>query len=468
MNRNTTREHYDRIAANRANWRGNRFFQRETEYLYTGLIPEGASILQVGCGLGDLLAALKPVRGVGVDFSSKTIEFARQRHPRLEFICSDIHEFQSGEKFDYIVVSSVLGDLDDIQACFERLRARCHSRTRLIVDYYSMLWQPLWNMAEKLNWKTPQPLQNWLRTEDVINLLQIAGFEPVVHKRRHLCPLNIPLLAPFCNRILAHMPLFQNLCFGNCIVARPIMRPETANLTCSVIVPCRNEKGNIARIFKQTPPMGAHTELIFIDGNSTDGTLEEIERQARANPQWNAAFFSQGAGTGKGDAVRQGFARAKGDVLMILDADLTMPAQNLPKFFQCLADERAEFVNGSRLVYPMEKQAMRFLNLLANWSFGRMFTWLLGQTIRDTLCGTKVLLRKDYERIAAGRAYFGDFDPFGDFDLLFGAAKLNLKIVDLPIRYKERTYGTTNIRRFYHGWQLLKMCGVALVKLKLR
>jgi hypothetical protein len=114
----------------------------------------------------------------------------------------------------------------------------------------------------------------------------------------------------------------------------------------------------------------------------------------------------------------------------------------------------------------MESQAMRFLNLLGNKFFSLTFSWLLGQSVKDTLCGTKVLWKSDYEQIAANRAYFGDFDPFGDFDLLFGAARLNQKIVDLPIRYRERTYGSTNVQRWKHGWLLLKMVLFASRRIK--
>ena len=236
----------------------------------------------------------------------------------------------------------------------------------------------------------------------------------------------------------------------------------------SVIVPARNEAGNIAAAALRTPLMGEWTELIFVEGGSTDDTWEKIQAVAGTtspNGVTIAPALRQ-KGRGKGDAVREGFAAAKGDIVMILDADLTMPPEELPKFYEALAEGRAEFANGVRLVYPMEDKAMQFLNMCANKVFGLAFTWLIGQRVKDTLCGTKVLFRRDYERIAANRAYFGDFDPFGDFDLLFGAAKLNLKIADLPIRYRSRTYGTTNISRFRHGFILMRMLAKAAAKLK--
>jgi len=211
--------------------------------------------------------------------------------------------------------------------------------------------------------------------------------------------------------------------------------------------------------------MGAGVELIFVEGHSRDDSWDAIEREMAAHPERKCRLFRQ-TGVGKGDAVRLGFAEAKGELLMILDSDLTMPPEELPRFFDLLYRGKAEFANGVRLVYPMEGEAMQFLNLIGNHFFSRAFSWILGQPMKDTLCGTKVLWAKDYRSIAANRAYFGEFDPFGDFDLLFGAAKMSLKISDVPVRYRERTYGSTNIQRWRHGVLLIRMTWFALWRLK--
>jgi glycosyltransferase involved in cell wall biosynthesis len=248
-------------------------------------------------------------------------------------------------------------------------------------------------------------------------------------------------------------------------VARPLSDRRPQEKTVSVIIPARNEAGNIEAAVARTPTMGTWTELVFVEGNSTDNTWETIQQVKTNHPNRPIKILQQ-PGKGKGDAVRTGFAVAEGDILMILDADLTVPPEELPKFYDAVVSGACEFANGSRLVYPMDEKAMRFLNLCANKTFGILFSWLLGQPVKDTLCGTKVLTKENYERIAANRTYFGEFDPFGDFDLLFGASKLNLKIIDVPIRYKERVYGETNIHRWKHGWMLLQMVIFAAVKLK--
>jgi hypothetical protein len=340
-------------------------------------------------------------------------------------------------------------------------------RSRLIITYYNFIWEPILLLSEKLRLKTPQPHQNWVNTHDLHNLLDLANFEIIRSGYRLLLPKNIPIISWLFNKYLSQLPLLRKFCVVRFIVARPrvqVAHPERFSV--SIIIPARNERGNIETAVQRIPKMGNKTEIIFVEGGSNDGTLDEIKRVVKTYKKKRAMSFCVQSGTGKANAVREGFARAHGDILMILDADLTVAPEDLPKFYNALAENHGEFVNGSRLVYPMEKQAMRFLNLLGNKFFSMMFTYLLDQKFKDTLCGTKVLFKSDYEKLVANRSYFGEFDPFGDFDLIFGAAKQNLKIVEMPICYAERTYGETNIQRWRHGLLLLKMVGVAAHRLK--
>jgi len=281
-----------------------------------------------------------------------------------------------------------------------------------------------------------------------------------------LWPVTTPLLASFCNRFVSRIWPLNHLALTNLLVARPAPAPDlAAKPTVSVIIPARNEAGNVEHIVQRLGEMGGGTELIFVEGHSTDDTFAAIQRSIQANPHRRAMLLQQ-TGNGKADAVRLGMSRATGDILMILDADMTVPPEDLPRFYDAIRTGKGEFINGVRLVYPMEDQAMRLLNLAANKFFGFAFSWLMGQNVKDTLCGTKVLWRADYQRLVENRSYFGDFDPFGDFELLFGAAKLNLKIADLPIRYRQRTYGSTNIHRWQHGRLLVRMMYFGARRLK--
>lgn len=445
----------------------NAYYYEEIERVARFYVPKGSSVLEIGCSTGHLLASMEPGRGVGIDLSPKTIEQARKNHPDLEFIVGDAHELPIEEKFDYVILSDVLGYVDDIWTVFRNLRKVMTPNSRLILTYYNFAWQGILQAGAMLGYKMPVPAQNWLGQQDVANLLELNGFKLVASGESCLLPVKVPVVSSIANRFLAKAPGLRNLALIQHMVARPNWQREAPpeKLTCSVIVPCRNELGNVEDIFNRTPDLGAGTELILVDGNSEDGTVEAIED--RLPTRKNSKLILQGDGVGKGDAVRKGFAAATGDVLFILDADLTVPPEDLPKFYAAIAEGRGEFINGTRLVYPMEDNAMRFLNQIGNKFFSLAFTYLLDRPIKDTLCGTKVLRKTHYEQIAANREFFGDFDPFGDFDLLFGAAHCGMGLIEVPVRYRDRTYGDTKISRFRHGFLLLKMSALAFRKFKL-
>jgi glycosyltransferase involved in cell wall biosynthesis len=518
---------FDRYAPERPRWRDrNRYYYQEIERLARRVIPPGATVLELGCGTGDLLAALRPSLGVGVDLSEEMVRAARARHAgraqpggggdkgpepgesRLVFLRGDAHALPLGVTFDYVILSDLLGHVDDIQALLEGLHAVCARHTRILITYWNFLWQGPLLLAERLGLKMPEAQQNWLGMDDVDNLLRLADLGTLERGASLVCPRPFPLLAPLLNRVAIRLPGVRHLALVGHWVAQPVWpRPEAdETLSCSVIVPCRNEEGNIAACVDRLPALGADTELIFVDGASTDGTRERIveqierhrgrrdiklidqvpgaqtagnsgggpraERAERADGQADGQAGPAGPvkmlRLGKGDAVRKGFAAARGDVLFILDADLTVPPEDLPKFLPPIAAGKAGFVNGTRLVYPLEDEAMRTANLFGNKFFSLVFTWLLDQRIKDTLCGTKVLRKRDYDALAANRSYFGDFDPFGDFDLLFGAARLGLPIVEVPVRYRRRTSGQSKVQVYKHGLLLLRMSLIGFRRLKLQ
>lgn len=446
-----------------------RYYHGQVERLISHFIPPGQAVAEVGCGTGDLLQALKPARGLGIDFSPEMTALARRKHPGLRFEADDIEDLKLREPFDYIVLSDVIGSLADVWTAFRNLPLLCGPESLVLITHCNYTWEPALRLAQKLGLKAETPLQHWLTLEDIENLLRLNGFKVTQTGYSVLLPVWIPGLSYVCNRFLARLPILRRLCLVQYVLARiePASAPPPPSLSVSVLVPCRNEEGNIQALVDRLPRLGSETEVVFVDGDSTDGTWERIaEAVKRPRPGFRFKALRQGGALGKADAVRKGFEASTGELLMILDADLSVAPEDMVKFTLALAEGRGQFINGSRLNYPMEKQAMRTLNNIANKAFGIAFSWLLDRPIRDTLCGTKALSKANYERIKAQRDYFGDFDPFGDFDLLFGAAHLGLDIVEMPVRYRSRTYGETKISRFRHGLLLARMCGVALWKLK--
>lgn len=456
----------DKLAADRDKWiRKNKYYYDYlTEFLKFN-ITENSSIIEIGCGTGYLLGKLNPSRGVGIDSSAEMIKAAKEKNPHLEFYEMNCEHISLEEKFDFVIISDTIGYFKDVQKSFEQIHKLCKQETRVIITYFNFLWLPILNLAEFFKLKMPQARNNWLDMSDISNLLYLSDFEVIKTGRKFLLPVYIPLLSDFFNKFIANLPLINNLCLCKFIISSSNKFRDPLE-TVSVVVPARNEKGNIESIVQRIPKMGSNTEIIFVEGNSTDDTFDEIKKVClKYDNELNLKYIKQD-GKGKADAVRKGFKLASGNILMILDADMTVPPEDLSKFYDAIASGKAEFLNGSRLIYPLEKDAMRTLNIWGNKFFSMMFTWILNQRIKDTLCGTKVISKENYTKLLDSIKFLGDFDPFGDFDLIFGASKLNLKFAEIPIRYKARVYGQTNISRFKHGWMLLKMTFFAMRKFK--
>lgn len=463
-------EYFEAIAPKRKKIRNrHRYYWNDITNYVQYFVHENSSVLEVGCGTGEMLHELVAAKKTGIDYSEAMIAQAKASYPELDLRVMNANNIQLEGTYDVIILSNLIGFVDDIQHVFLEIKKVCHPNTKVIVSFYNTTWEPFLGLAEKLGLKTKSPQQNWLTHFDINNLLYLAGFDVYRQVRRMLIPFNIPIVSYITNKYLAKLPILRSLCINMYSFAMPYPNSEKdvdSRYSVSIVIPARNESGNIENAILRMPKFSNHQEIIFVEGNSTDDTWDTIQKIKQKYDHSHDIKITQQTGKGKGDAVRKGFGMATGDILMILDADLTMPPEELPKFYNAIAGYKGDFINGSRLVYAMDEKAMRFLNRLGNKFFSQAFTWLLEQKFRDTLCGTKVLFRKDYEKLIINRKFFGDFDPFGDFDLLFGAYKLNLKIVEIPIRYKDRTYGDTNISRFKHGFMLLQMCIFAMRKCK--
>jgi SAM-dependent methyltransferase len=441
------------------------FLHRDITEAVSQSIHRDATVLEAGVGSGKLLASLPNAVRWGIDILPEAVEQAAGLDPSMHLATADASSCRLGRQFDAIICDRLCHSVSDVQRLLQNLAAHLTPNGRLFLTAFNFLWSLPIRAGEMLGFKEPTPPQNWLSASDLENLFALTGLEAIHFDDRLLLPARVPLASRLLNRYAARLPptRYFSLYRLYTLRRREAQRPASK---VSVVVPARNEAGNIQAAIQRTPVMGKGTELIFVEGGSSDGTRERIlDLLSSYDGPLELKFFPQ-TGKGKGDAVRTGFAHATGELLMILDADLTVVPEDLPKFYEAMVSGLTDYVHGTRLVYPMEDDAMRFLNKLGNTFFARAFTFLLDQPIRDTLCGTKVLWAKDYLRIVKNRAYFGDFDPFGDFDLIFGARKLSLKIMEIPVRYRSRAYGETNISRFRHGILLFQMCAFASRKIK--
>ena len=369
---------------------------------------------------------------------------------------------------DVVLFNGNFNHSTDIQGLLETVRPHVARRSRIVVALYNSYFAWLFRLADRIGLRQGPPIITFITQADLDQLARLAGFQVVRLRPVAYVPWHFFGLGSLLNIVMPAVPGLRWLSLVTVAVLRPRISAIRERPSLSIVIPARNERGNIEDALRRMPNFGADTEAIFVEGHSSDGTWEEIQRvtalwDGRSGLRVRAL---QQVGKGKADAVRLGFSKATGDVLTILDADLTMPPEKLTRFYEAYCQGAADFVNGTRLVYPMEGEAMRFLNRLGNVFFAKLLSFVLDVRLGDSLCGTKLVSRRDYERFVRWRSDFGDFDPFGDFELLFPAAVLGTGIIDIPVYYRARTYGTTNIRRFRDGAILFRMSMTGLLRIK--
>lgn len=489
MTNSQLEKYFDSVAGCWDRWkaRKTRYYNQLLIREYAATIPAGSSVLEIGCATGDLLHSVKPRFAVGVDISENMLSIARKKYPQYIFIRQNAQKLSIDEKFDYIIISDLIGYLEDIYGAFINLKKIVHANTTIIINSYNFLWEFILKTGESFGLRMHQGYQNWLSLKDIENLLYLAGFRVRQKKRLMLLPIKIPLFSELINLRFTKVPLLRKLNLVNFITALPEIDTVTANdYNCSIVIACRNEVGNVEETLERIPQLGKHTEVIFIDGASSDGTVEVIERliekyrgikDIKLIHQIPRNSLSQGSNSqvarnqmlklGKADALRKGFAFAAGEILIISDADLTIAPEEIAKFYKVLAGRKAQFVNGSRLIYRPREGAMNGMRFLGNRLFSKIFSYLLNKNLSDTLCANKAFFKKDYVRMKELFPLFGDFDPFGDFELLFTAAAAGLQIVDMPVRYQPRIAGHSKVNISKHGWLLLKMCFIGFLKFKM-
>jgi len=452
LNREDIQAYFERISPVWAYWQDkNKFYHQELRQLIQGMIPPGSAVLELGSGTGDLLAMLRPRHGVGLNIAQGLTDLARRKFPDLEFCTVRVDDITVPDNFapEYIVLTNMLDYVYDICEVLEKLFPLMQDGTLLIMTTTNPLWAPILRLASRLGQRLPDSTQNFITNKDIRSVLKLQGFDVVEEGMALPIPRRVPCLGDVVNAVLPEMPVLRYVSSMQYIVAR--RRGRRQPLSCSVIIPCHNEEDNIIECVKRVPDLGSGTEIVVVDDGSTDATRQRVQELMRSDRR--VRLMATDRNQGKAHAVRAGFAAARGDVLMILDADMAVMPEELPKFLKPLQQGTADFVNGTRLIYPMPGQAMRMANYLGNKAFCFLASWILRQRVSDTLCGTKAFLKRDYERMTHGGK-----ERWGDFDLLFGAARLKLRILEIPIHYQERRAGTSKMRVLRDGWLFLRAC----------
>ena len=437
----------------------NWYYHNLLRQIFKKYIPEGSKVLQIGYGLGDALAALYPQKAMSIDEDEELIDISKRRFPSIQFIKAKPEEVIVKGKYDYVIIPNSVAHFYDIQTVLEKTLKVLSKNSKVVMTATNPRWEQIFYILEKLKLKRPEDSRNWLRLADLRNIFEISGYDVEESGYSILIPAHIPFFSNLVNNFIKGSGFLAQFCVEEYIVARKAKLRRKKNLSCTVLIPCYNEEENIKQAIATVPKMGTKTEILVVDDGSSDKTAQVVKRVMKKNK--NLKLISYKPNQGKGYAVKKGFDAVVTDTMMIQDADMTVPPEELPRFFNLIAEGKADFVNGTRMIYPMEEEAMRQLNLVGNLIFSWIFSWLLGQKVTDTLCGTKALFKRDYKKIKMGG------ESWGDFDLLFGASENKLKIVDLPVHYKKRVAGKSKMKAFKHGLVLAKMCIVGLWRLKL-
>jgi ubiquinone/menaquinone biosynthesis C-methylase UbiE len=452
MERERIKAYFDRIAPVWDYWHDrNQFYHTGMSKIVQGMVPPRMAVLELGSGTGGLLAALQPSCGVGLNVAQELTERARQKYPQFEFYTTDVDQVKAPDNFfpQYLVMTNLLDYVYDVWDQLENLKPLIGDGALLVIATNNPLWAPILRFASKVGMRMPDSPRNFITNKDIRSILNLQGFDVVEEGLALPVPKRIPIVGDILNAILPELPLLRFTSSIQYIAVRSrVTRPS---LSCSVIVPCHNEEGNIAECVRRIPDMGTWTEIVVVDDGSTDQTRQRVREIMRTDSRVRLIGFDHNQG--KANAVRAGFEAARGDVLMILDADMAVMPEDLPKFFKPLQSGNADFVNGTRLVYPMEDRAMRIANFLGNKAFCYLASWIIRQRVSDTLCGTKALFKRDYMRMPMGGK-----ERWGDFDLLFGGARLRLRILEIPVHYQERRAGVSKMRAMREGWRFLRAC----------
>tara|TARA_B110000977_G_scaffold125183_1_gene160299 strand:+ start:1495 stop:2904 length:1410 start_codon:yes stop_codon:yes gene_type:complete len=376
-------------------------------------------------------------------------------------------EINKNLNFDHIVIADIEHQKFITKNLID-LNEKIDNECRVIVLSKSIFWSTLINFYKKIKNIGPDK-NNFLPYSNLRKIFLNTNFEIVKNEKIIFFPFQFSLLTKFINQIF-RFPVLNFFCMINLTVLKKVQKKnyQAEGKKISFIIPCKNEGGNIKFFYEKIINSTINAEFLFGNDNSSDNTLDEIKKLQQAIPNKEIKIYD-GPGVCKSENVYKGINLASGEIILIYDADLTVSFDDLVNSINLLLKTDADFINCTRMIMPQQKNAMKFLNFYGNLFFAFLFSILFKQKITDTLCGTKIFFKKDWEQIKKYNNTWGAKDLWGDFDLLLGAYKNNLKIVENPISYTDRKEDETKMTGIIkNSIRMLIITFVAYYKLRIR
>ncbi len=360
------------------------------------------------------------------------------------------------KKYKTIILTDLFEVSTDILELLSMVNKLLGKDGIIVICSINQKWNRILNLFERLNLKDGNQKRLFINSTIVLNIAKVTGLEFVTQRNKQIFPFRMLGLGSLINNILEI--LFFPFSFGiriYSILNQQEKFNEEKKYSKSIIIPAKNEEKNLKPLLNQIPELEEDHEIILAIGDSEDKTYEVAKeiKEARCWP-FEVKVIKQ-TGKGKANAVWEAVEEASKEVIIILDADISVNPETIVQFNSVIDTGKASFVNGTRLIYGMESGAMRIVNNLGNRIFQYIVSIIIGQKITDSLCGTKVFFRKDFNKIKLWKELVQMKDPFGDFDMIFTAGYFGLKILEIPVRYQARVYGVTQIKRFRDGYKLI-------------
>lgn len=420
------------IARNLDFWKEkNWYYHNQLKQIFKDVIKENSKVLQIGYGLGDILAALYPKKGVSFDDDKDILAISRRRYPIFKFTDFNFNKNKVNDKFDYVIYPNSLEHFDDIQTVFENVYPALSRSSKVVVASVNPRWEQIFYILEKLKLKRPESSRNWLRIENIKNLLEVSGYKVIDSGFRIILPVSIPLISGIINKVIRNIKILSRFCVEQFVVAQKETFSINNNLSCSVVIPTYNQAELLEYCIESIPNVGKKMQIVVVDDASSDRTEQVMKSLSKKHH--NIKYIRNERPQGEEKSLKIGIESVDLDIILTYDAKMSIPSSELVRFYNVLASKRADFVSGMRFIYPLEGQRLRQLTIIGNIIFSYLYSLFLNQRVFDPLCSIKGFYKKNYSKIKIS-------NNNTLLDLLIKAAENKAKILEIPVHYSLESY----------------------------